>query len=86
MLVDLDDHVKAHANQDILIVLHQMGNHGPAYYKRYDDEFAQFCLFVQVASWQNVSDKRSLMLMTMRYWRLMTFKTNHRLVGSTNTR
>ncbi|MPX23881.1 phosphoethanolamine transferase [Moraxella catarrhalis] len=42
MLVDLDDHVKAHANQDILIVLHQMGNHGPAYYKRYDDEFAQF--------------------------------------------
>ncbi len=28
--------------QDTLIILHQMGNHGPAYYKRYDDKFAQF--------------------------------------------
>ncbi len=42
MLVGLDDYVKSLNNQDILIVLHQMGNHGPAYYKRYDDEFAKF--------------------------------------------
>jgi lipid A ethanolaminephosphotransferase len=27
---------------DILIVLHQMGNHGPAYYKRYPKEFERF--------------------------------------------
>lgn len=27
---------------DILIVLHQMGSHGPAYYKRYPDEFERF--------------------------------------------
>jgi len=27
---------------DILIVLHQMGNHGPAYYKRYPKEFEKF--------------------------------------------
>jgi lipid A ethanolaminephosphotransferase len=27
---------------DVLIVLHQMGNHGPAYYKRYPDEFEKF--------------------------------------------
>ncbi|MCB1810140.1 MAG: sulfatase-like hydrolase/transferase, partial [Candidatus Competibacteraceae bacterium] len=27
---------------DILIVLHQMGNHGPAYYKRYPPEFERF--------------------------------------------
>ncbi len=27
---------------DILIVLHQMGNHGPAYYKRYPKEFEHF--------------------------------------------
>jgi len=27
---------------DILIVLHQMGNHGPAYYKRYPAEFERF--------------------------------------------
>lgn len=42
MLVGLDDYVKAHAGQDILIVLHQMGNHGPAYYKRYDKQFEKF--------------------------------------------
>jgi len=27
---------------DILIVLHQMGNHGPAYYKRYPTSFEKF--------------------------------------------
>ena len=42
MLVGLDDYVQQHAGQDILIVLHQMGNHGPAYYKRYDAKFEQF--------------------------------------------
>ncbi len=30
------------AKGDILVVLHQMGNHGPAYYKRYPKEFDQF--------------------------------------------
>ncbi|MCV5838790.1 sulfatase-like hydrolase/transferase, partial [Escherichia coli] len=24
------------------IMLHQMGNHGPAYFKRYDEKFAKF--------------------------------------------
>lgn len=42
MLVGLDDFVATHQGQDMLIVLHQMGNHGPAYYKRYDEEFAKF--------------------------------------------
>lgn len=42
MLVGLDSYVKQHAGQDMLIVLHQMGNHGPAYYKRYDKAFEQF--------------------------------------------
>lgn len=28
--------------QDMLIVMHQMGNHGPAYYKRYPKEFEVF--------------------------------------------
>ena len=42
MLVGLDDYVKAHQGQDILLVLHQMGNHGPAYYKRYDKQFEKF--------------------------------------------
>ncbi|MBE0556034.1 MAG: sulfatase-like hydrolase/transferase, partial [Proteobacteria bacterium] len=30
------------ARGDILIVLHQMGNHGPAYYKRYPKKFERF--------------------------------------------
>ena len=42
MLVGLDKYIKEHKNKDILIVLHQMGNHGPAYYKRYPKEFELF--------------------------------------------
>ena len=42
MLVGLDNYIKNHKNKDILIVLHQMGNHGPAYYKRYPKEFEKF--------------------------------------------
>ncbi|MGH8492565.1 MAG: phosphoethanolamine transferase [Moraxellaceae bacterium] len=30
------------STQDTLVVLHQMGSHGPSYYKRYPDEFAEF--------------------------------------------
>ena len=41
MLVGLDEYVKTQTG-DTLIVLHQMGNHGPAYFKRYDDAFAKF--------------------------------------------
>ena len=32
----------ANPEGDILVVLHQMGNHGPAYYKRYPEEFEKF--------------------------------------------
>jgi lipid A ethanolaminephosphotransferase len=42
MLVGLDKYIKDHKNKDILIVLHQMGNHGPAYYKRYPKRFEKF--------------------------------------------
>jgi lipid A ethanolaminephosphotransferase len=42
MLVGLDEYIQKHKGQDILIVLHQMGNHGPAYYKRYPKEFEKF--------------------------------------------
>jgi len=42
MLVGLDDYIKKNEGNDILIVLHQMGNHGPAYYKRYPKEFEKF--------------------------------------------
>jgi len=41
MLVGLDK-VIAKNDKDILIILHQMGNHGPAYYKRYPESFKKF--------------------------------------------
>ena len=42
MLVGLDKYIQTHKDKDILIVLHQMGNHGPAYYKRYPKEFEKY--------------------------------------------
>jgi lipid A ethanolaminephosphotransferase len=42
MLAGLDTYIQKHKDQDILIVLHQMGNHGPAYYKRYPKAFEKF--------------------------------------------
>jgi len=42
MLSGLDQYVRARKGKDILIVLHQMGNHGPAYYKRYPKAFEKF--------------------------------------------
>lgn len=42
MLSGLQDFIDRHPAGDILIVLHQMGNHGPAYYKRYPSEFEVF--------------------------------------------
>lgn len=41
MLVGLQEYVDAQKN-DVVIVLHQMGNHGPAYYKRYPKAFEKF--------------------------------------------
>lgn len=42
MLSGLQDYIDSHGNGDIVIVLHQMGNHGPAYYKRYPPEFERY--------------------------------------------
>ncbi len=42
MLDGLQEYIDAHTQDDILIVLHQMGNHGPAYYKRYPESFEKF--------------------------------------------
>lgn len=42
MLSGLDQYIASKKNRDILIVLHQMGNHGPEYYRRYPKEFERF--------------------------------------------
>lgn len=41
MLNGLQEYIDG-ARGDILIVLHQMGNHGPAYFKRYPPEYERF--------------------------------------------
>ncbi|MBI5558441.1 MAG: phosphoethanolamine--lipid A transferase [Deltaproteobacteria bacterium] len=42
MLLGLQEYIDARQSGDILIILHQMGNHGPAYYKRYPEAFERF--------------------------------------------
>jgi lipid A ethanolaminephosphotransferase len=42
MLSGLEQYIESRKGKDILIVLHQMGNHGPEYYRRYPKEFAKF--------------------------------------------
>lgn len=42
MLVGLQDYIDQQTSGDIVIVLHSMGNHGPAYYKRYPKNFEKF--------------------------------------------
>jgi lipid A ethanolaminephosphotransferase len=42
MLIGLQEHINKQTKGDIVIVLHQMGNHGPAYYKRYPAAFEKF--------------------------------------------
>lgn len=41
LLDKLDDYL-ANAKQDSVLVLHQLGSHGPAYYQRYPEDFRRF--------------------------------------------
>lgn len=42
MLSGLQEYIDSHKQGDIFILLHQMGNHGPAYYKRYPPNFEKY--------------------------------------------
>jgi lipid A ethanolaminephosphotransferase len=42
MIDGLDAILEETTEGDLLVVLHQMGNHGPSYYKRYTQEFERF--------------------------------------------
>ena len=42
MLSGLQEYIDTRTEGDIAIILHQMGNHGPEYYKRYPPAFEQF--------------------------------------------
>jgi lipid A ethanolaminephosphotransferase len=55
MLRNLQSYINEHPTGDIFIVLHQMGNHGPAYYKRYPAEFEKFTPVCKTAQLENCS-------------------------------
>jgi lipid A ethanolaminephosphotransferase len=42
ILIDKLDDYLANAKQDSVLVLHQLGSHGPAYYQRYPEDFRRF--------------------------------------------
>lgn len=42
MLKNLDDEIQKAKNGNLFIVLHQLGNHGPAYYRRYPASMRRF--------------------------------------------
>ena len=42
MLIGIQDFIDTNPEKDMLVVLHTMGSHGPAYYKRYPDSFEVF--------------------------------------------
>jgi lipid A ethanolaminephosphotransferase len=56
LLNGLQTYIDAQAN-DVLIVLHQMGSHGPAYYKRYPPEFERFTPSCQSAELSSCSQQ-----------------------------
>ena len=57
MLVGLDEYIEKHSDKNILIILHQMGNHGPAYYKRYPEEFLKFKPVCQTSQLEECSQE-----------------------------
>ena len=57
MLSGLQEHIDRAREQDILIVLHQMGNHGPAYYKRYPGEFEKFTPVCKTTKLENCTSE-----------------------------
>lgn len=55
MLVGLQDYINQNSGKDILIILHTMGNHGPAYFKRYPKQFEKFTPACQDNQLENCS-------------------------------
>lgn len=57
MLSGLSDYVESKTEGDIVIVLHQMGNHGPAYFKRYPPAFEMFTPACKTNQLENCSQE-----------------------------
>ena len=57
MLIGLQEYIDKQNDKDVLIVLHTMGSHGPAYYKRYPAEFEIFKPACKTNQLNECSDK-----------------------------
>ena len=57
MLVGLQDFIDTNPEKDMLVVLHTMGSHGPAYYKRYPDSFEVFLPACQTNQLNDCNDE-----------------------------
>ena len=57
LLTNIQSHIDK-TQGDIVIVLHQMGNHGPAYYKRYPKEFEKFSPACKTNELKNCTTKQ----------------------------
>jgi len=60
MLSHLQDYIDSHPVGDIFIILHQMGNHGPAYYKRYPAAFEKFTPTCQTNQLEECAQEQTL--------------------------
>jgi len=57
MLIGIQDFIDTNHEKDMLVVLHAMGSHGPAYYKRYPDSFEVFSPTCQTNQLNECSDE-----------------------------
>lgn len=42
LLTDLDEEIQKHKGENLVVVLHQLGNHGPSYSHRYPESFRKY--------------------------------------------
>jgi len=58
MLYDLQDYIDKNKGKDIVVVLHTMGSHGPAYYKRYPKSFEKFTPVCETNQFSECTDSQ----------------------------
>ena len=58
MLKHLQSYIDTHPTGDIFIVLHQKGNHGPAYYKRFPESHKRFIPICDTNLLEKCSDEQ----------------------------
>lgn len=57
MLSGLDEYINKQKKDDIIIVLHQMGSHGPAYYERVPESYLKFKPFCKTNQLDQCTDE-----------------------------